>query len=298
MENKNIDFKQKLLDQVKELSEAEDVTDLWRQANALKKKWRTNEEEESFFEKEMKDEFDACLDKIYAKAGVVSKSAEEAKAEVIAKAQELLNTSNFKKASEKMNELMNDWKASGRTASKEKDDELWESFKELRNQFYDKKNEYFAKLKENFAASKVTKEELIEKATKANETEDIKELNKTMTTLMDEWKKAGSAGKKDDDDLWDKFLAQRQVFYAKRKEYYDSMKEVYAQRVGQKKEIIAEAKRFLACSEFTEEEVNGVKALRDKWKQVGNAGRENEDKLWEEFNTIINKYFTNKKENM
>ncbi|MDO4941099.1 MAG: DUF349 domain-containing protein [Erysipelotrichaceae bacterium] len=298
MEDKNIDFKQKLLEQVKELSESENVADLWRQANALKKKWRTNEEEESFFEKEMKEEFDACLDKIYAKAGVVSKSAEEAKAEIIAKAQELLNETNFKKASDKMNELMNDWKASGRTASKEKDDELWESFKGLRDQFYEKKNEYFAKLKENFAQSKATKEELIEKATQANETTDIKELTKAMTSLMDEWKKAGSAGKKDDDDLWDKFLAQRKVFYAKRKEYYDSMKEVFASRAAQKKDIITEARRLLACSEFTPEEVDAVKTLRNKWKEVGNAGKENDDKLWEEFNTIVNKYFTNKRESM
>ncbi|MBQ1826841.1 MAG: DUF349 domain-containing protein, partial [Erysipelotrichaceae bacterium] len=69
--------------------------------------------------------------------------------------------------------------------------------------------------------------------------------------------------------------------------------ETFAQRVEQKKELIAEAKRCLANSTFTEDEVNAVKAIRTKWREVGNAGRENEEKLYAEFNEIMNLYFQN-----
>ena len=71
------------------------------------------------------------------------------------------------------------------------------------------------------------------------------------------------------------------------------MKETYAARTEEKKAIIAEAKQYLARSEFSEDEINSVKELRTKWKAVGSAGKENEDTLWEEFNGIINKYYDN-----
>ena len=36
-----------------------------------------------------------------------------------------------------------------------------------------------------------------------------------------------------------------------------------------------------------------MKALRNKWKEVGNAGKENEEALWQEFNDIMKRYFDN-----
>ena len=71
------------------------------------------------------------------------------------------------------------------------------------------------------------------------------------------------------------------------------MKETYAKRTEEKKTLIAEAKLYLARSEFSEDEINSVKSLRARWKEIGSAGRENEDALWEEFNGVLNKYFEN-----
>ena len=34
-----------------------------------------------------------------------------------------------------------------------------------------------------------------------------------MTSLMDQWKVSGNAGKKTDDELWERFNADRQKFY-------------------------------------------------------------------------------------
>ena len=73
------------------------------------------------------------------------------------------------------------------------------------------------------------------------------------------------------------------------------MKETFAKRVEEKKEIISQAKLYLARSEFTDEEVNAVKELRNRWKQIGNAGKNHENELWNEFNTILDKYFENMK---
>ena len=289
------DIREDLIQKIEELSKEEDAAFAFAKAKELVKRWpRVREEEESFADQELLEKREQLMDELAKKAGNVFINTEEKKNEIIAKAKEVINKNNFKKGTEEMKQLLEEWKLAGRL-NKDKDDELWNQFSEVRKEFFDKKNEYFENLKASFAENKKLKEELIEKAKEVANIENIKEAGNKVNELMEEWKKVGSAGRKDDDNLWQQFLAERKAYFARRDAYYDSMKETYAKRVEEKKELIAQAKFYLARSEFTDEEVTALKDLRTKWKEVGNAGKEHENDLWNEFNTIVNKYFENMK---
>lgn len=289
MNEKGIQLKNELVTKAKELAEkAENAT--FAEINDLKKKWRrASSEDESLAEKELNDKFDEYMSTISSKAGEASQSIEEVKNQIIKEAKEI-STKSYKEASKKMDELMDRWKASGRLGQ-EKDDALWSEFKEARDKFFQDKKAYYSNLKESFAKNKEEKEKIIEEAIKANEGTSFKEIGTKLDELLESWKKVGSAGKEVEDELWTKFSEQRKIFYKKRKEYVKSMKDTYSQRAEQKKELIAQAKQYLARSEFSEEEIAAVKELRTKWREIGSAGKDNEDTLWNEFNGIANKYF-------
>jgi len=293
-ENKGL-TKEELIERAKELAESTDTTGILSKLNQLKKQWRRtgDDEEESLYDKEMADAFYGYVDQISAKENELFASVEEKKNDLIKKAQEVLNENNFKKASATMQDLMEQWKTAGRTASKELDDELWGKFKTARDEFFSKKNTYYENLRESFAKNKAAKQDLIAQAKEALGTENIKELTNKMNALMEEWKKVGNAGRDSDDDLWKEFSATRKEFFKKRDEYYSNLKETFAKRTEEKKAIIAEAKLCLARSEFSDEEVNTIKGLRAKWKAVGNAGKEHEEELWKEFNEVLDRYFEN-----
>ncbi|MBR4610970.1 MAG: DUF349 domain-containing protein [Erysipelotrichaceae bacterium] len=287
------DIREQLNAKLEELLGEENAAEAFLRAKDLKRRWpRVREEEESFSDQELSEKFNKLMDQLSEKAGDVYINTEDRKNQIIAQAKEVLDKNNFKKGTEQMKQLLEDWKHAGRI-NKEKDDELWAQFSAIRSEFFEKKNEYFANLKETYAANKALKEDLIAKAKEVAGIENIKEAGNRSNELMEEWKKVGSAGRRDDDDLWQQFLAERKAFFERRDAYYDQMKETYAKRVEAKKEIIQEAKLYLARSEFTDDEVNSIKELRAKWKEVGNAGREHENELWEEFNGIVNKYFEN-----
>lgn len=295
MEEKNLSTKEKLVERAKKLAESENLTNVLDQVKDLRRQWRRTEgEDESFYDKELSDVFETYIDQISAREKEVTTTVEERKREVIEKAKEVLNEKNFKKATQTMNDLMDEWKSTGR-ANKDLDDELWNEFREIRNEFFDKRKAYYAELNEKFNATKAVKEELIAKAKEANQLENIKELTAQMDALMEEWKKAGSAGRDTDDALWKEFSAERKAFFAKRNAYYDNLKEMYNQRADAKRELIAAAKKNLAMSEFSEDEINAMKELRSKWKTIGNAGRDSEDALWKEFNETMSIYFENLK---
>lgn len=292
---KNYTRKEELIEQLKELLEDEDSALAFSKAKVLSKKWgKVREEEESLYDKEMQDQFNMYMDQLAEKAGDIALNTEERKLSIIERAKEAASGENFKKANEAMKDLMEEWKHSGRI-NKERDDELWEQFNAIRNDFFERRNEYYHKLKEGFSNNKHLKLDIIERAKELVNIENMKEASTLANQLMDEWKKVGSAGHKDDESLWEKFLAERKAFNERRDEYFANMKEVYAQRVEEKKALIAEAKMYLARSTFTEDEVEAVKDLRARWKEIGNAGKENENKLWEEFNSTINSYYDHKK---
>ena len=290
----DFELKEELIKKAKELAENPTVQGAIKAASELKRKWHTDEEEESFYDKQKKEEFDSYIDSIFSKLGFSQSQAQDKKKSLIEEAKALLESNNEKKATNRMKELLNEWKLAGR-AKKEDDDALWEEFKTIRDQFYENKKAKYEELMAGFEKAKNIKEEIISRAEEAVKGDNIKELTNKMNGLMDEWKKAGSAGRDNDDDLWKKFQAYRQTFFDKKNSYNEEMKSVYAKRVDEKKELITQAKHNLAISEFGKEEVEAMKELRQKWKEVGFAGKENEDNLWKEFSAIINTYFDNKK---
>ena len=69
------------------------------------------------------------------------------------------------------------------------------------------------------------------------------------------------------------------------------MLKVFEERVTKKEEMIKQAKILLANSEFTDEEIEKVKKLRNDFKAIGFAGKEKDDDLYQRFNAVIQKYF-------
>lgn len=288
--DESLKAKEELVEEAKKLTEEEDINKAVKEASFLSRKWRSSDEE-SLSEKELREKFDEYLDKIFSKRNELFGSVEEVKKELIAKAKEVANLPSVKEATVKMNELMDSWKQAGRS-NKETDDALWNEFNAVKQAFYDKKAKLYEEYKEKAANAKVVKENLVNKAKEISSSTEWKKTADELSKLMDEWKAAGrSQDKEVDDALWAEFSAARKTFYDARDKYFKEMREVYANRVKEKEELVKKALDILADNKFSKEVTESVKGLRDKWKEIGSAGKEKEDELWAKFNGAINEYF-------
>lgn len=134
--------------------------------------------------------------------------------------------------------------------------------------------------------ARIAKEALIERAKELADSTDWRKATDAQRALMDEWRAAGYAGKEHNDKLWEEFRAARDVFFTRRDEHYSQLREQQAQVIEAKKQIIQEAREATAEVRNWVATSNALDALMDRWKAAGNAGRENEQALWEEFNGI------------
>ena len=134
--------------------------------------------------------------------------------------------------------------------------------------------------------ARIAKESLIERAKELEDSTDWRKTADLQRTLMEEWRAAGYAGKELNDKLWEEFRASRDKFFTRRDEHYKELRATQAEVVKEKKQIIAEAKELTSSVQNWVKTSNALNDLMERWKSAGNAGRENEHVLWEEFNGI------------
>lgn len=169
--------------------------------------------------KTLKDEVNAKINEHYEAQKVAFDNKKALKEAIIEKAKKVLEKENIKEASQEMDALMEEWKGVG-FAGKSCDEELWNSFNEVRKAFSLKRKEHFAHMTEVFKERVAAKEEMIKKvkvitADAYFTDEEIKQIK----NMRNEWAKIGFAGKDAEDDLWERFNAAIRKYFEEMKFY-------------------------------------------------------------------------------
>ena len=285
--------KQEFIALVKELLEEENLDNRSADLQLVRReiKYIANRDEETFFDQDETNKAVALFNELAKKEPKLLVSPYEEKKNIIAQARKLLDKKEILAANRELDRLNNDFRKVGRAGNKEQDDELWNEFRQVKDEFYAKKRAFFEELDKANAEKREKKENIIERAKEiVNNVENIREANAQMDALRKEWKEVGYSGK-GDEYLWKDFAKVMDEFQEKKKERHGEMLKLFEERAAKKEELIKKAKILLANSEFTEEEIEKVKALRGEYKAVGFAGKDKDDDLYQRFNEIIQKYF-------
>ena len=284
--------KQELIALAKELLQEENLDNRNQDLQLLRREYKylVGRDEDTYYEQEETDKFIALFNELAKREPKLLSSPVEEKKNIIALARNLLDKKEILAASRELDKLSQDFKKAGRCGTKEQDDELWEEFRQVKDEFYAKKRAYFEELDKSNEEKRAKKEDIINRAKEVCEIENIREANEKMDALRREWKEVGYSGK-GDDYLWKDFAKVLDEFREKKKEHQQEMLKVFEERAAKKEELIKAAKVLLANSEFTDEEVEKVKKLRNDYKAIGFAGKEKDDDLYQRFNDIIKKYF-------
>ena len=284
--------KQELIALAKELLQEENLDNRNQDLQLLRREYKylVGRDEDTYYEQEETDKFIALFNELAKREPKLLSSPVEEKKNIIALARNLLDKKEILAASRELDKLSQDFKKAGRCGTKEQDDELWEEFRQVKDELYAKKRAYFEELDKSNEEKRAKKEDIINRAKEVCEIENIREANEKMDALRREWKEVGYSGK-GDDYLWKDFAKVLDEFREKKKEHQQEMLKVFEERAAKKEELIKAAKILLANSEFTDEEVEKVKKLRNDYKAIGFAGKEKDDDLYQRFNDIIKKYF-------
>ena len=285
--------KQEFIALVKELLAEENLDDRNQDLQLVRREYKyiVNRDEETFFDQDETNKAVALFNELAKKEPKLLVSPLEEKKAIIEQARKLLDKKEILAANRELDKLNNDFRKVGRAGNKEQDDELWNEFRQIKDEFYAKKRAFFEELDKANEEKRAKKENIIERAQEiVNNIKDIRESNAQMDALRKEWKEVGYSGK-GDEYLWKDFTKVMDEFQEKKKERHGEMLKLFEERAAKKEKLIKKARILLANSEFTDEEIEKVKALRGEYKAVGFAGKDKDDDLYQRFNEVIQKYF-------
>ncbi len=210
---------------------------------------------------------------------------------LIQEAVSLSDSTDWKSTNSKMKELMERWKEAG-NAGKVYNDQLWKEFQLARQTFFDRQNKHFSELNSQRIQSKLKKQALIRDArSTAQYSVDWKGTGDKLQGLLELWKSAGSAGYEEDKRLWEEFHQISAEFYSRKKAYYQKLDEQFLQNKQSKSELIAEAQGIAGAYDYSASGANRMKALQQRWREIGFAGKDYENQLWSSFRSIMDAYF-------
>jgi hypothetical protein len=206
-----------------------------------------------------------------------------AKESLIARAEEIKESTDWRATGDAYKALFEEWKLVGATG-KESDDSLWARFIAAREYFNQRRSQHFEQRQEQWGANAALKQELIVKAHELSTSDDWRGTSEALRNVFADWKKVGSAGRQQDEELWKQFREAQQHFYDRRSAFYEDNK-------SRKESLVARAKE-LSASEDWEATFEEMKAMMADWRTVGTAGnRDLDNKLWDAFRGAQNAFF-------
>lgn len=180
----------------------------------------------------------------------------------------------WKISGDRLRELFDDWRRLQREARLDKhtEDDLWKRFSHARTAFDRKRRQHFGALDEQRNTARIVKERLVAEAEELAASTDWADTAATFRDLMNQWKAAGRAARKDDDALWARFRAAQDAFFAARTSASQSMDAEFRQNLAVKEELLAEAEALLPVTDIQAAR-SVLRDIQDRWEAAGRVPR-------------------------
>ena len=223
----------------------------------------------------------------------------ESKIILCEKAEELLLETSVLKSFKQLQKYHEEWKEIG-PIPQDKKDEIWERFKTTTNKINETRREYYSKLQDQQIVNYETKIALCEKAEEilSKENNSVKDWQKRtdeINELLKVWKTIGRAPRKLNDEIWERYKAYLDAFFAAKKEFFTKLKQEQIDNYNQKLDLCAQAESLSESSDWKKTTMDLIN-LQRRWKEIGPVSRKNSDKIWKRFRSTCDKFFDRKSE--
>ncbi|BDM68562.1 DNA repair ATPase [Streptomyces nigrescens] len=206
-----------------------------------------------------------------------SDEARQAKEKLVAEAEELAASEQWRAAGERLRALVDIWKGLPRLDRKA-DDELWHRFSHARSAFSKRRKAHFASLDAQREESRKAKEKLVAEAESLSNSTDWGATAARYRELMQDWKAAGRAQREHEDDLWNRFRGAQDVFFQARGEVFAERDAEQRENLTRKEELAVEAEKLLPVSDLKAARA-AFRSINERWEAIGHVPRDARPKI-------------------
>ena len=283
---RDLDFKKNLEAKVKFCEEAErlaadddNVVDAFKELQKLHEQWKEFGPVAKEFRESIWERFKAATAVINRKyqgyfegqkekqvENLAAKQALCEKVEAISSKENIASSVEWNNLSKEIEEIQKEWKTIG-FATKKENQKIYERFRAACDKFFERKRVFYSEFKDNMNGNLEKKMALIEKAEQLKDSTEWKKTTEALIALQKEWKEIGAVPRKKSEQLWKRFRAACDAFFAERDKNAKPENDFYG-NLRLKKALIDEINAF----EPTDDEQvmqDAAQTYNERWQAIG-----------------------------
>ncbi len=199
------------------------------------------------------------------------------------------NNAAWQKMTEDTEAMLTAWKQLGFAAKKD-NEELWNSFKGLRDRFFKGKEAHFEHLRKAQQENYRIKNDLCMKAEEVKDSVEWKKTTEIIIGLQKQWKEAGPVNFKQSEKLWQRFRAACDHYFDRKKANFADQDATQAENLKAKIALIAQIEGY---QRLDDNNINfeNLKNFQNEWLNIGHVPMKEKDKLNNLYRVAVDKHF-------
>tara|TARA_B100000787_G_scaffold119066_1_gene89186 strand:- start:21210 stop:23183 length:1974 start_codon:yes stop_codon:yes gene_type:complete len=276
----NLEEKQKLIKRTEALAEETNIDKAFRELQLIHRRWK---EEIGPVAREIREEiwetFSAATKIIHDKKMLAEAALEETFKENFAIKKELIGLidkvkeeakpshNGWQNAMKQVQEIRDVFFTAGRVP-KDKNKEIWATFKDTTRNFNKAKNDFYKLQKSAQYDNLEKKRKLIKLAEDNKDTEDFEKTTPLFKKIQHDWREIGHVPRKDSDVIWKQFKSACNHYFDRLHALKDEENKEELVNLEKKQAILA-AMGGIVLSGDHKEDIQAIKAKITDWKSVG-----------------------------
>ena len=291
---KNLEAKEALCAAAEKLAENENVVNAFHELQKLHEQWKEFGPVAKEKREDIWNRFKAATSVINKKYQAHFEGLKEQQEENLAKKleeiadREIVNSADWNTLSKEIEALQAEWRTIG-FATKKENQKIYDRFRAACDKFFARKREYYTSIKDNMNENLEKKQLIIEQAEALKNSTEWKKATDQFISLQKQWKEIGAVPRKKSEQLWKRFRAACDEFFANRdanakpeNDYYGNLKA--------KKRLIEELRAY----ELSQDETVNAEQMRsfnERWQAIGHVPFKEKDAIIAEFKEAMQEKF-------
>ena len=299
---KNLEVKEKFCDEAEALAENPDVVEAFKELQKLHEQWKEYGPVAKEFREQIWDRFKAATAVINKKYQAYFEAQKEKQAENLARktalcekveeiaGREVSDSNQWNAFSKEIEEIQKEWKTIG-FASRKENQKIYDRFRAACDKFYARKRDFYAEYKDSINANLEKKISICEQAEALKTSTEWKKTTDLLIELQKQWKEIGAVPRKKSEQLWKRFRAACDEFFAQRDAHAKPENDFYG-NLKAKQRLIEEINAYELTGD-QDSDREAMQAFMARWQEIGFVPFKEKDNIAQAYKSALQAKFPN-----
>ena len=199
---------------------------------------------------------------------------------------EVANSNEWNAFSKEIEEIQKEWKTIG-FASRKENQKIYDRFRAACDKFYGRKREFYTEYKDSINTNLERKISLCEAAEALKNSTEWKKATDQFINLQKQWKEIGAVPRKKSEQLWKRFRAACDEFFAERDKNAKPENDFYG-NFKAKQRLIEEIKAYVLTG--TDADMEAMQDFQKRWQEIGFVPFKEKDNIAQAYKEAMSKF--------